>query len=95
MRLSGIRLDPDGDLVENLQMLDISRGGMGAFCERAFYPGQRIVLCLPLTGDRGRRNVYAAVVRSAEMKGGYRVGLQFDPASAANSCSVAEAVVAA
>ena len=95
MTLSGIRLDPDGDLMESLQMLDISRGGIGAYCARSFYPGQKIVLCLPQTSDRGRRNVYASVVRCGQMEGGYRVGLHFDSASVASSCQASEAVAAA
>jgi hypothetical protein len=82
MTLKGIRLDPDGgDPVETLHMTDISRGGMGCYADRPFYPGQRIVLCLPLSGQQGRRNVYATVVRCRQGDDGYRVGLEFDNAS--------------
>ena len=42
--LRGLRLDPDGDLVDILHMLDISRGGMGAIVDRPYYRGQRVVL---------------------------------------------------
>ena len=60
---------------------DISRSGMGCYADRPFYPGQRIVLCLPLSGQQGRRNVYATVVRCRQGDDGYRVGLEFDNAS--------------
>ncbi|MFA6133620.1 MAG: PilZ domain-containing protein [Phycisphaerae bacterium] len=80
MSLRCIRLDPDGgDVTDTLDMMDISRGGMGARCERSFYPGQRIVLALPLAGERGRRNVYATVVRCRPDAEGYNLGLEFEP----------------
>ena len=95
MRLSGIRLDPDGgDVVDSLRMLDISRSGMGALSGRAFYPGQRIVLCLPLSTDNGQRNIYATIIRCRENQGDYRVGLEFDSSSVENYCSASEAVAA-
>ncbi len=79
MVLHGIRLDPDGgDVRDTLQMQDISRGGMGATAGRWLYQGQRIVLCLPLHPDGGRRNLYATVVRCAKGKEGFDVGLEFD-----------------
>jgi hypothetical protein len=53
MTLGCIRLDPDGgDVVDSLHMTDISLGGLGAYCNRPYYPGQRIVLSLPLSGER-------------------------------------------
>ncbi len=82
MTLRGIRLDPDGgDPVDTLHMVDISRSGLGAYSDRAFYPGQRIVLCLPLSNNSGRRNIYATIVRCRQAEEGYRVGLEFDTAS--------------
>ena len=96
MVLHGIRLDPDGDDVVNmLQMTDISRGGMGAVSDRAFYPGQRLVMCLPLTTGGARRNVYAMVVRCRQDKEGYRVGLAFDNASSGAWCEVGSIAAAA
>jgi hypothetical protein len=96
MSLRCIRLDPDGgDVLDTLDMIDISRSGMGAYCQRAFYPGQRIVLSLPAGEDRGRRNLYASVVRSQSGDEGYRVGLEFDQASAAAWYSTPVATVAA
>lgn len=66
MSLRCVRLDPDGgDVEDTLHMVDISRSGMGAICQRPFYPGQRIVLCLPQSEGNGRRNIYASVVRFA------------------------------
>ena len=91
MNLSGIRLDPDGgDVVDTLHMLDISRSGMGVTCARPFYPGQRIVLCLPLSPDRGGRNINANPCEA-----GYHVGLEFDSASMHSRASMGDAVAAA
>ena len=97
MRLSGIRLDPDGgEVVDSLQMLDISRSGLGAICDRSFYPGQRMVLCLPLSPDRGRRNVYARVVRCRKAEEGFQIGVEFDASSVGNFSSIRnEAALAA
>lgn len=79
MTLHGIRFDPDGgDVRDTLQMLDISRSGMGAITDRSLYPGQKIMLSLPLHPDGGRRSVYASVIRCAKVQEGYRVGLEFD-----------------
>ncbi len=82
MMLHGIRLDPDGgDVRDTLHMVNISRSGMGAVADRWLYQGQRIVLCLPLHPDGGRRNLYATVIRCGKDDDGYQVGLQFDHAS--------------
>lgn len=96
MNLSGIRLDPDGgDVVDTLHMLDISRSGMGATCARPFYPGQRIVVCMPLSPQRGGRNIYATVVRCRQCQAGHHVGLEFDSASMHSHASMGDAVAAA
>ena len=82
LTLRGIRLDPDGgEVVDTLHMQDISRSGIGAICDRSYYPGQRVVLCLPLTPQGGRRNIYATVVRCRHLEEGYRVGMEFDGVS--------------
>jgi c-di-GMP-binding flagellar brake protein YcgR len=89
MSLRCVRLDPDcGDVVDTLHMVDISRGGMGAICQRPFYPGQRIVLCLPQAEGNGRRNIYASVVRTRLTDETYHVGLEFDRTPAAAWCAV-------
>ncbi len=84
MNLRGIRLDPEGgDVLNDLHMTNISRSGMGVVCDRPFYPGQRVVLCLPLSNVSGRRNLYATVRRchvDSETER-YRVGLEFDRSS--------------
>jgi len=78
MTLGCIRLDPDGgDVVDSLHMRDISRGGLGAYCARLYYPGQRIVLNLPIPAG-GRHNVYATIVRCRQAEEGYSVGFAFD-----------------
>ena len=82
MKIQCIRLDPDGgDVVDVLETLDISRCGMGVLSQRAFYPGQRVMLCMPLTSMRGERNIYATVARCRQEEQGYNVGLDFDMAS--------------
>jgi len=89
MRLTGIRLDPDGgEILDSLQMLDISRSGMGAICDRPFYPGQRLVLCVPLSPERGRRNLYARVVRCRQVEQGFHIGVEFDASSVSTFASV-------
>jgi len=89
LMLKGIRLDPDGgEVIDTLHMQDISRSGLGAISQRSFYPGQRMVLCLPLSGQGGRRNVYARVVRCSRDEQGYRVGLEFDATSVGSWCGV-------
>lgn len=88
MTLHGIRMDPDdGDIKDTLQMVDISRGGMGAVCERSLYPGQRILLCLPMHPEGQRKKVYATVRRCRKIDEGFHVGLQFD-----NVCLSADAM---
>ena len=79
MALRCIRLDPsDVDVVDTLHLADISRSGMGAYTDRPFYPGQRVVVCMPLSGENGRRNLYARVVRCRPDEEGYRIGLEFE-----------------
>ena len=96
MMLGCIRLDPDGgEVVDSLQMVDISRGGMGAFSERPYYPGQRIVLSLPLPNDLGRRNIYATITRCRHHSDDYHVGFEFDAPYAGSSFAAGTAVAAA
>ena len=79
MSVSCLRLDPDGDdLIDRLHLVDVSRSGLGAMCDRPFYPGQRALVHLPLTRETGRRTVYATIVRCRQCSDGYRVGLEFD-----------------
>ena len=79
MMLHGIRLDPEGgDVHDTLQMVDISRGGLGAVSDRWLYPGQKILLCLPLHPQGVRKNMYATVVRCSKGADGYHIGLEFD-----------------
>ncbi len=79
MSLRSIRLDPDGgDVMDCLHMQNISRSGLGAVSDRSFYPGQRVVLALPMAGGVGRKNVYAKVVRCQQYRKAYAVGLEFD-----------------
>ena len=82
MKIQCVRLDPDGgDVVDTLETVDISRRGIGAISDRAFYPGQRLLLCMPLTSMSGRRNIYATVVRCRREEEGHSVGIEFDGAS--------------
>ncbi|MHC4982869.1 MAG: PilZ domain-containing protein [Planctomycetota bacterium] len=96
MMLKGIRLDPDGgDVVETLHMQDISRGGLGAVVTRSFYPGQRMVLSLPLSRNAGKRSIHARIVHCSNEDGCYRVGLEFDATSVGNWCGVSTRMAAA
>ena len=96
MMLHGVRLDPDGGDVQNtLQMVDISRGGMGVVSERWLHPGQRIVLTVPVHPERGRRNLNATVVRCRKIDDGYRAGLEFDPSALGLAAYEAPVAVAA
>ena len=96
MRIKALRLDPDGgEVIDSLQMLDISRGGMGAVSQRTYYPGQRVVLCLPLTATKGRRNIYATIRRCRRVEDGYRLGMEFDSVSMAGWASTSENALAA
>ena len=89
MTLPCLRLDPDGgDVIDSLQTVDISKSGIGAYCERPYYPGQRILLNLPISKTRGRRSIYASVVRCKPDQDGYHIGLQFEASSAASSAAV-------
>ncbi len=82
MGIQAIRLDPDGgDVVQKLSMTDISRSGMGVVSDRPMYPGQRLLVTLPLSEGSGRRNLYARLVHCRERKGAYRLGVEFDRVS--------------
>ena len=82
MAVRVIRLDPDGgDVLDSLETLDISRGGIGAVTQRPLYPGQRVLLRLPLSSNGGRRSIYATVVRCRRTEDGYKVGMEFDSVS--------------
>ena len=96
--LRSICLDPAAvDIVSTLETVDISRGGVGAMSLRSFYPGQRVVLCLPLAGGLGNRNLYATVVRSRfdAQQQGYRVGMEFDGAAMGAALGLDVAMAAA
>ena len=89
MTVDCVRLDPDGgDVNDRLHLIDISRGGLGAVCDRPHYPGQRVMLSLPLSEVGGQRNIYASVVRCRQREDGYHVGLEFDASSIGSSCGM-------
>ena len=82
MKIQCIRFDPDGgDVVDVLNTVDISRNGLGAITQRPYYPGQRVLVCMPLTSMGGRRNIYATIVRCRPEEEGYNIGIQFDATS--------------
>ena len=96
MSLNTIRLDPSGESVsDKMRMVDISRSGMGVLSDKSYYPGQRMVLCLPLSSVGGRRNIYASVVRCRQEESGYHVGLAFDSVSVDAWCGYSGAGLAA
>jgi hypothetical protein len=96
MILRGVRLDPEeGEILDSLRMVDISRGGMGAYVDRPAYPGQRFVLCLPISEKSGRRNIYATVMRARQTEDGCRVGLRFENVAVGDWAGVSTAMSAA
>ena len=96
MSLKCLRLDPDGgEVVDRLHMTDVSRIGIGAYCDRSFYPGQRVMLCVPLSSTGGRRNIYATVTRCRQTSEGYHIGLEFDDSSSEAACDSRRSAVAA
>ena len=95
MPLWCLRLDPDGyDVVDILDTVDISRAGLGVTTDRSYYPGQRIVVSLPMSEAQGHRNLYATVVRCQPQDKGSRVGLRFDSASVGSWCGISGAAAA-
>ena len=78
MAVQVLRLDPhEGDLVDQLQMIDISRGGIGATSKKAFYPGQRLVLKLPAPG-MDVRSLCGTIRRCHGRDENYMIGIEFD-----------------
>ena len=79
MALQAVRLDPDDvDVMDRLHMTDVSRGGVGAISDRSYYPGQRLLVYLPLTGKNGQRVLYATIRRCRRHAQGYHLGMEFD-----------------
>ena len=76
--LRALRMDPDGDSMETFNMTDISRGGIGVVSDRTYYPGQRVVLNMPLPDGPKRQRVYATIVRCQSKPDGYHLGMMFD-----------------
>ena len=81
--LQCIRMEPDGpSVLDRLEAVDISRGGLGAITQQRYYPGQRVVVRLPVMRTNGDRHMFAKVVRCRPLRDeGYRVGLQYEAAS--------------
>lgn len=78
MTVQVLRLDPqEGDLVDHLQMIDISRGGIGATSKKAFYPGQRLVLKLPAPG-MDVRSLCGTIRRCRKHDDSFVIGIEFD-----------------
>lgn len=94
MPIQAVLFDPDGEVVDPMEMIDISRGGMGAVSRRAYYPGQRIVVKLPAPG-MSVRNVYATVRRCGKSDGRYHVGLEFDRPMVSLCSAEQDSIVAA
>jgi len=86
MGVQCVRLDPhEGDVIDRVHMVDLSRSGVGAVSDRWYYPGQRVVVCLPPLGTSGKRQMSATVRRCrADREKGYRIGLEFDCTSVGN-----------
>ena len=75
-----IRLDPhEGDVIDELDMVDLSRSGAGAVSNNWYYPGQKVVVCLPGDTEHGKRQICSTVRRClSRQEDGFRLGLEFD-----------------
>ncbi len=82
MAIHCVRLDPGGtSVLDQLEMFDMSRSGIGAVSDQSYYPGQRVMVRLPLSRASGARHMYARVVRCRPSReGGYEIGLEFEAA---------------
>jgi len=92
--LRALRMDPDGDSMETFSMTDISRGGIGAVADRTYYPGQRVVLNMPLPDGPKRQRIYATVVRCQAQPDGYHLGMAFDKPSISTVSGIAAQMAA-
>lgn len=83
MPIHCVRLDPAGpSTLDRLEMIDISRSGIGAVSQQSYHPGERVVVRLPLSRAGGDRHMYARVTRCRPAgEGDYEVGLEFDAAA--------------
>ncbi|MDP6636794.1 MAG: PilZ domain-containing protein [Phycisphaerae bacterium] len=92
-----IRLDPhEGGVIDEVDMVDLSRSGVGAVSDNWYYPGQKVVVCLPADTDHGKRQMQATVRRClSRQEPGYRIGLEFDHNSLNNWSSLSSTAVAA
>ena len=75
-----IRLDPyEGDVIDKVDMVDLSRGGVGVVSDNWYYPGQKVVVCLPAAAEHGKRQIRATVRRClSRQEDGYHIGFEFD-----------------
>ena len=77
-RLTGVFVSDDGKkVVEQLQGVDISKGGMGIAGLREHSVGTHLIINLP-ERDKPGKYIHAKVVRCWEEKSQIRMGLEFD-----------------
>lgn len=76
-QLQGIYVDSDGrKIVEMIQAVDISRGGLGAITHDEHQVGEHFVVGLPKPSGR-TQYVHAKVVRCWDDEQGRHVGMKF------------------
>ena len=75
-----IRLDPhEGGVIDEVDMVDLSSSGVGAISDSWYYPGQKVVVCLPADGEHSKRQMQATVRRClSRNEEGFRIGFEFD-----------------
>ena len=97
MGLRCVFLEPDGPrIMDHMDMVDLSRSGVGALSNYRYYPGQRVMVCLPAAADGSQRSMYATVTRcQKERDSGYQVGLRFDAATVGTNVDIGQVVRAA
>ena len=94
MGMRCVFLDPDGPrILDHLDAVDISKGGIGAISDHRYYPGQRVLTSIPRAGESSQRNMYATVVRcKPDREGGFQIGLAFDAATIGGAAEVRPAL---
>lgn len=87
LRVQGKRLDHSVDARRepflNLQMKDVSVGGLAALSQTALRPGERVAVFFPPEGNARGWDAYGRVLRVAPAAVGYDVALEFDGRPAA------------
>ena len=67
----------EGRRILNLQIKDISKGGVCGVVENEVVDNEQLILFIPPQGGRGGRDVRGRVTRCDRLEGHYRIGVAF------------------